>query len=71
MNELNFPIADPGVIYVEEGEEKGYFYAYGTSDLIQCHGFQCWRSKDLTDWEYVDIAFAPDFLKRGRSIITA
>lgn len=61
LNELNFPIADPGVIYIEEGEEKGYFYAYGTSDLIQCHGFQCWRSKDLTDWEYVDIAFAPDF----------
>ncbi len=61
LNELNFPIADPGVIYIEEGEEKGYFYAYGTSDLIQCHGFQCWRSKNLTDWEYVSVAFAPDF----------
>ena len=39
LNELNFQIADPTVIYVEEGEGKGYFYAYGTSDLIQCHGF--------------------------------
>ena len=61
LNELNFPVADPTVIFVEEGEEKGYFYAYGTSDLIQCHGFQCWRSKDLTNWEYVGVAYEPDF----------
>ena len=61
LNELNFQIADPTVIYVEEGEGAGYFYAYGTSDLIQCHGFQCWRSKDMTNWEYVGVAFEPDF----------
>ncbi len=61
LNELNFPVADPTVIFVEEGEEKGYFYAYGTSDLIQCHGFQAWRSKDMTNWEYVGVAFEPDF----------
>ena len=29
LNELNFQIADPTVIYVDEGEGKGYFYAYG------------------------------------------
>ena len=61
LNELNFQIADPTVIYVEEGEGAGYFYAYGTSDLIQCHGFQCWRSKDMTNWEYVGVAFEPDY----------
>ncbi len=61
LNELNFQIADPSVIYIEEGEEAGYFYAYGTSDLIQCHGFQCWRSKDLTNWEYRGVAFEPDY----------
>ncbi len=61
LNELNFEIADPTVIYVEEGEEKGYFYAYGTSDLIQCHGIQCWRSRDLTNWEYRGVAFEPDY----------
>ena len=61
LNEMNLTLADPGVIYIEEGEEKGYFYAYGTSDLVQCHGFQCWRSKDLTNWEYVGVAFQPDF----------
>ena len=60
LNELNFQIADPTVIFVEEGEGAGYFYAYGTSDLIQCHGFQCWRSKDMTNWEYVGVAFEPD-----------
>ena len=61
LNELNFQIADPTVIFVEEGDGSGYFYAYGTSDLIQCHGYQCWRSKDLTNWEYVGVAFEPDF----------
>ncbi len=61
LNELNFQIADPTVIFVEEGEGAGYFYAYGTSDLIQCHGFQCWRSKDMTNWEYVGVAFEPDY----------
>ncbi len=61
LNELNFEIADPTVIYVDEGEEKGYFYAYGTSDLIQCHGIQCWRSRDLTNWEYRGVAFQPDY----------
>lgn len=61
LNELNFQIADPTVIYVDEGEGAGYFYAYGTSDLIQCHGFQCWRSKDMTNWEYVGVAFEPDY----------
>lgn len=61
LNELNFQIADPTVIYVDEGEGAGYFYAYGTSDLVQCHGFQCWRSKDMTNWEYVGVAFEPDY----------
>ena len=38
LNELKFEIADPSVIYVGTGEEKGYFYAYGTSDLVGCFG---------------------------------
>lgn len=61
LNELKFEIADPSVIYITEGEEAGYFYAYGTSDLVNCYGVQCWRSKDLTNWEYVSIAYNPDF----------
>lgn len=61
LNELSFMCADPSVIYVDRGEEKGYFYAYGTSDLIDNYGILCWRSKDLTNWEYKSIAYNPDF----------
>lgn len=61
LNELKFEIADPTVIYVDTGEEAGYFYAYGTSDLVGCFGIQCWRSNDLTNWEYVSVAYQPDF----------
>lgn len=61
VNTLEFQIADPTVIQITEGEEKGYFYAYGTSDEIGCHGFQAWRSKDLSHWECTGIALQPDF----------
>ena len=61
VNTLEFEIADPTVIYITEGEEAGYFYAYGTSDEIGCHGFQAWRSKDLSHWECTGIALKPDF----------
>lgn len=61
LNELKFEIADPSVIYIDHGEEEGYFYAYGTSDLVGCFGIQCWRSKDLTNWEYKSVAYQPDF----------
>lgn len=61
VNTLEFQVADPSVIYVSEGSEKGYFYAYGTSDEIGCHGFQAWRSKDLSHWECTGIAYMPDY----------
>ncbi len=61
LNEMNLSIADPSVIYVEQGEEAGWFYAYGTSDEIDNRGFQCWRSRDMAHWEYKSIAFLPQF----------
>lgn len=61
LNQLDFEVADPSVIYIDEGEEEGYFYAYGTSDDIRVYGFQSWRSKDLTHWESMGVAFKPDF----------
>ena len=61
VNTLEFQVADPSVIYISEGDEAGYFYAYGTSDEIGCHGFQAWRSKDLSHWECTGIAYAPDY----------
>lgn len=64
-NTLDFELADPSVIWVDKNQSKeygGYFYAYGTSDLIGCHGIQCWRSTDLTNWEDMGVAFMPDYL---------
>ncbi len=61
LNEFKFLVADPSVIYVDHGEEKGYFYAYGTSDMVGGYGIQCWRSSDLTNWEYKSVAYHPDF----------
>lgn len=61
LNTLDFEIADPSVIYIDEGEDEGYFYAYGTSDDIRVLGFQSFRSKDLTHWESMGVAFKPDF----------
>ena len=61
VNNLDFQVADPTIIYITEGEDAGYFYAYGTSDEIGCHGFQAWRSKDLSHWECTGVAFQPDF----------
>lgn len=61
VNSLEFQIADPSVIYITEGKDAGYFYAYGTSDEINCHGVQGWRSRDLSHWECTGVAFFPDF----------
>ena len=60
INSLDFEVADPSIIYAEHGEGKGYFYVFGTSDQIMCHGFQCWRSKDLANWEYTGVALQPE-----------
>ena len=59
-NELTSHGADPSAIYVTEGDEKGYFYMYATSDEIGVSGYQCWRSKDLVNWECRGVAFVPD-----------
>lgn len=59
-NDLETLGADPSVIYVEEGEEAGWFYMYATSDDIGASGYQAWRSKNLTDWECTGVAFRPD-----------
>ncbi len=63
-NELKFEVADPSVIYIDDEtdtENYGYFYCYGTSDQIGCHGFQAWRSKDLANWEDMGAVYMPDF----------
>ena len=59
VNNLEFQVADPSVIYITEGEDAGWFYCYGTSDEIGGHGFQAWRSKDLSHWECTGVALEP------------
>ena len=61
INDLKLSIADPDVIYIDHGTEEGWFYAYGTSDDIDIRGFQCWRSKDLSNWEYKGVCYLPEF----------
>lgn len=63
INDLELPLPDPDIIYIDNGDEEGYFYAYGTSDNIAIHGFQCWRSKSFSNWEYMGIAYQPEFGK--------
>ena len=51
--------ADPSLIYVAEKEgdpDSGYYYAYvtGTSTI------NAWRTKDMTNWQYLGAAFRPD-----------
>jgi len=60
VNNLEFAVADPSVIFITEGKDAGWFYAYGTSDNIGCHGFECWRSKDLSHWESMGVAMRPE-----------
>ena len=51
--------ADPCMIYVPEKEgdpNSGFYYAYvtGNSTIFG------WRTKDMTNWQYLDAVFAPD-----------
>ena len=51
--------ADPCMIYVPEKEgdpDSGYYYAYVTGSST-IYG---WRTKDMTNWQYLDAVFAPD-----------
>lgn len=56
-NDLTLAAADPGCIYITEGEEKGYFYLYPTTDQMQTNGIMTWRSKDLNSWEEVGVVY--------------
>ena len=60
QNDLLLTAADPHCIYITEGEYKDWFFMYATSDEIGCTGYQCWKSKDLNNWEYVGICFMPE-----------
>lgn len=59
QNDLETLGADPSAIYITEGEEKGYYYMYNTSDPIGATGYLAYRSKNLNDWECMGVAYNP------------
>ena len=46
--------ADPGAIYVTEGEDAGWFFVYATTG--NGGGFAIYRTKDFSSWEPVGFA---------------
>ena len=52
-------VADPGVIYVSEGEEAGKLFLYGTSNSLSVRGIGVWQSSDLVHWDRCSVAFDP------------
>lgn len=59
QNNLNVPAADPSVLYIDEGEEAGWFYMYATTDALGATGFYAWRTQNFNDWQIVGPAFVP------------
>lgn len=54
--------ADPSLIYVEEkagDDDSGYYYAYVTAVST----INAWRTKDMTNWQYLGAVFRPDLDK--------
>ncbi len=54
-NDLELEGADPTVIYITEGEYKGYFMMY----LAKSEAVNVYKSKDLASWEAVSVCFNP------------
>jgi GH43 family beta-xylosidase len=59
QNDLTLAAADPGCIYITEGEDAGYFYLYPTTDAMYTRGVMAWRSKNLNDWEPIGVVYEP------------
>lgn len=57
-NDRETDIADPFVLYIDEEEssEYGYYYLYGTTSASY---LECFRSKDLVDWEPMGVCLNP------------
>ncbi len=51
-NDNTFSSPDPGMIYISEGEEAGYYYFYPTS--VDGLSVRAYRTKDFIDYEMVN-----------------
>lgn len=54
-NDLTREMADPGMIYIDEGPESGYFYIYPTGCPVRA-----FRTRDFSSFEFQGQAFVPD-----------
>lgn len=54
-NDGDLTVADPSVLYVDDAErdDYGYFYLYGTFPAVEAYTAVTYRSRDLTNWEFV------------------
>lgn len=62
-NDMTTYSADPSVLWVpEERDPKygGYFYMFSTGDADNVKSFGVNRSRNMIDWEYVQLAFLPE-----------
>lgn len=66
-NDLDVKGADPGCIYVTEGEYEGYYFLYGTNDQLNTRGYLSYKSKDLSNWEMESVCFTPEDAAWGRT----
>ncbi len=64
-NDNTFSSPDPGMIYIEEGEDAGYYYFYPTS--IDGLSVRAYRTKDFVDYELINGA-AFTFQKGGWAV---
>lgn len=58
-NDLEVSGADPGVLYITEGEHAGWFFLYN-SDATNSRGYYCLKSQDLHSWEFVKMCYLPE-----------
>lgn len=64
-------VADPSVIYVEEGEYAGKLFLYGTSNTLSVRGIGVWQSDDGVHWDSYGVAFEPETASWGYSSLWA
>lgn len=62
-NDLKTVACDPSILWVSQEQDPdygGYFYLYPSSDMeLSYKGVAVYRSKNMSDWEYLEPAFYP------------
>lgn len=66
-NDGDLTVADPSVLYVDDAErdDHGYFYLYGTFSAVEAYTAVTYRSRDLSNWEFVGPVFSENVKMSG------